>query len=172
MRRFLRQYRRLPGVVIEGQDTGHTLFPDATAKICLTAPDNVRVHRLIKRAIAAGTSTDINTVYRDMMALDSMRLTKATSSRPQADDVIAIDTDQHDQMTCFALGLRGAWPHLPETVKSKRRTAGALALTVGTMASNTFDFMAKYPFAEAAKEARIALEAELDALPIDLPIRD
>jgi len=76
--------------VVEGRDIGTVVFPDAPAKIFLTARPEVRSARRAGDAEAANLSAE--TIETKMRERDRQDSTRAVSPLAAADDAIIIDT--------------------------------------------------------------------------------
>lgn len=76
--------------VVEGRDIGTVVFPDAPAKIFLTARPEVRSARRAGDAEAANLSAE--TIETKMRERDRQDSTRAVSPLAPADDAIIIDT--------------------------------------------------------------------------------
>lgn len=91
-----RDFRQPPGLVADGRDMGTTVFPDAEAKIFLTASAEERAQRRYKQLKEKGISGNLAALLRDVRRditerdeRDSQRL--ASPLKP-ADDAVTIDT--------------------------------------------------------------------------------
>ena len=80
--------RERGGGVLEGRDIGSVVFPDAVAKIYLTASEEVRAAR---RAGEEG-ATDRDAVAADLARRDALDSQRTADPLRQADDAIEIDT--------------------------------------------------------------------------------
>ncbi len=79
------------GGVVEGRDIGTVVFPDAVAKIFLTASETERARR--RRAEAApGAPVSVEAVREDLGRRDRLDSTRTASPLVAADDAIRIDT--------------------------------------------------------------------------------
>lgn len=91
-----RDFRQNPGLVADGRDMGTTIFPDAKAKIFLTASAEERAQRRYKQLKDKGVSGNLAALLRDIRRdinerdeRDSQR--SASPLRP-AEDAVLIDT--------------------------------------------------------------------------------
>lgn len=75
------------GGVIEGRDIGTVVFPDAVAKLFLTASPRVRAERRVKEA-----GGDVDAVERSIRERDRIDSTRADSPLSESSDAIVIDT--------------------------------------------------------------------------------
>ena len=106
--------------VVEGRDIGTVVFPDASVKIYLDAPPDVRARRR-----AGETSTAVSEVAAQLGQRDRLDSTRATSPLTAAPDAVAIDTSvlTADQVIVRVLELcgdRGIEPSDLTTKGSKR----------------------------------------------------
>jgi cytidylate kinase len=81
------------GVVLDGRDIGTVVMPDADIKIYLTASTNVRAQRRMKDQQALGENPDYDKLVAAIAERDNRDSTRADSPLKQADDAIAIITD-------------------------------------------------------------------------------
>ena len=79
-------------IVMEGRDIGSIVFPEATVKIFLDAPPQVRAERRTREFAGAGRSVDEDATVRDMEERDRRDRTRAESPLMQAPDAIYIDS--------------------------------------------------------------------------------
>ena len=75
------------GGVIEGRDIGTVVFPDAVAKLFLTASPRVRAERRVKES-----GGDVDAVERSIRERDRIDSTRADSPLSESSDAIVIDT--------------------------------------------------------------------------------
>jgi cytidylate kinase len=76
------------GGVAEGRDIGTVVFPDADAKVFLTASEDERAHRRQRD----DRTPDVGAVAADLARRDALDSTRATSPLRPADDAVVIDT--------------------------------------------------------------------------------
>lgn len=79
--------------VAEGRDTGTVVFPNATAKIFLTASAEVRAARRVMDFASQKLVVSIDDVLKDIQARDDRDSTRAVSPLRPADDAFIINTD-------------------------------------------------------------------------------
>jgi cytidylate kinase len=65
-----RAFRRCPGLVADGRDMGSVVFPDAVAKIFLTASAETRAERRHKQLMEKGVDANIATLLEDIRERD------------------------------------------------------------------------------------------------------
>lgn len=75
------------GGVIEGRDIGTVVFPDAVAKLFLTASPRIRAERRVAQA-----GGDVDAVERSIMERDRIDSTRADSPLAESSDAVVIDT--------------------------------------------------------------------------------
>jgi cytidylate kinase len=80
------------GAVIEGRDTGTTVFPEAQLKIFLTATPEERAQRRHAEFIGRGKTITFEEVYSDLMARDIADIERTLSPLTKAKDAIVIDS--------------------------------------------------------------------------------
>lgn len=81
------------GVVLDGRDIGTVVMPDADIKIYLTASVDVRAQRRLKDLQALGESPDLEDLAKAIAERDHRDSNRADGPLKQADDAIAIITD-------------------------------------------------------------------------------
>lgn len=81
------------GVVLDGRDIGTIVMPDADIKIYLTASVDVRARRRMRDQQALGESPDYEKLVAAIAERDHRDSTRKDSPLKQADDAIAIITD-------------------------------------------------------------------------------
>lgn len=80
------------GVVLEGRDIGTVVFPNAKAKIFLTASNLVRAQRRFDELQAKGTETTLEEVLQKIEERDHADSTRAEAPLKKADDATEVDT--------------------------------------------------------------------------------
>lgn len=85
-------FRQLPGLVTDGRDMGTVVFPDATAKIFLTASVETRAERRWLQLQANGEQADLNLLKKDLAERDERDRTRATAPMVAASDAYILDT--------------------------------------------------------------------------------
>ena len=87
-----RDFRQNPGLVADGRDMGTTVFPDAGAKIFLTASAEERAQRRYKQLKEKGISGNLAALLRDINERDERDSQRSASPLKPAEDAIQIDT--------------------------------------------------------------------------------
>ncbi len=84
------------GVVLEGRDIGTVVFPDAEAKVFLTASAEIRARRRVLDLAARGISADYDTTLAEIQARDAQDQGRAVAPLRPAEDAIMVDTTMMD----------------------------------------------------------------------------
>ena len=91
-----RDFRQSPGLVADGRDMGTTIFPDAQAKIFLTASAEERAQRRYKqlkeKGIGGNLAALLRDIRRDIDERDERDSQRSASPLKPAEDAIIIDT--------------------------------------------------------------------------------
>jgi len=91
-----RAYRQAPGLVADGRDMGTVIFPDAPAKVFLTASAEARAERRYKQLIEKGNSASLPALVADMRACDARDTARAVAPLKPAPDALLLDTTHMD----------------------------------------------------------------------------
>lgn len=102
---FQRNFGREHGAVLDGRDIGTVIFPDATAKLFVTASPKARALRRYKELQARGETADLAQVTRSLLARDAMDASRAAAPLVPAADAIVLDTTDLDAHAVFTLAL-------------------------------------------------------------------
>ena len=89
-----RAYARAPGLVADGRDMGTVVFPQATAKVFLTASAAARAERRYKQLIEKGMSASLPALVADMQARDARDSGRAVAPLKPAPDALLLDTTE------------------------------------------------------------------------------
>ncbi|HET7569718.1 MAG TPA: (d)CMP kinase [Gammaproteobacteria bacterium] len=87
-----RRFREPPGLVADGRDMGTVIFPDAGAKIFLTASALERAERRHKQLNKKGLSVSLDSLLRDLEERDRRDAERPISPLTPAPDAHVIDT--------------------------------------------------------------------------------
>lgn len=87
-----RDYRRFPGLVADGRDMGSVVFPDAVAKLFLTASVEARAERRHKQLIQKGMPAKISALLEDLQERDARDSSRSVAPLRQSDDAECVDT--------------------------------------------------------------------------------
>jgi len=91
-----RAYRQAPGLVADGRDMGTVIFPEAVAKVFLTASAEARAERRYKQLIEKGNSASLPALVADMQARDARDAARAVAPLKPAPDALLLDTTHMD----------------------------------------------------------------------------
>lgn len=80
------------GLVADGRDMGTVIFPNACAKVFLTASANARADRRVAQLIAAGKTADYDKILADIIARDKRDESRAVAPSCPADDALVLDS--------------------------------------------------------------------------------
>ncbi len=87
---------RTNNVLMDGRDIGTAVLPDATLKIFLTAPAQVRAARRLAQLQEKGQSATLQEVLDDIMQRDWQDTHRAIAPLCQAEDAVLVDTGDLD----------------------------------------------------------------------------
>ncbi len=87
-----RAFAIAPGLIADGRDMGTTVFPNAQAKLFLTASAEARAERRYKQLRAKGESVDMAALVQDIRERDERDTTRAISPLKPAEDAVIIDS--------------------------------------------------------------------------------
>lgn len=102
---FQRSFATSGGAVLDGRDIGTVIFPDARAKLFVTASPEERARRRWQELRAKGADVDLATVEHDMRDRDARDSARSAAPLRPADDAISIDTTGLDAETAFQIAL-------------------------------------------------------------------
>ncbi len=102
---FQRNFGARNGAVLDGRDIGTVIFPDAIAKLFVTASLSERAHRRWLELNTRGVNADIGTVEEDMRQRDAKDAARAAAPLRAADDAYQLDTTDLDAESAFRLAL-------------------------------------------------------------------
>ena len=89
-----RDFGRTHGAVIDGRDIGTVIFPDAPAKLFVTASPEARARRRHAELAARGVIRDLADVEAEMRARDAQDAARATAPMKPAADAVVLDTTE------------------------------------------------------------------------------
>ncbi|MBU0751575.1 MAG: bifunctional 3-phosphoshikimate 1-carboxyvinyltransferase/cytidylate kinase [Gammaproteobacteria bacterium] len=91
-----RAYRRLPGLVADGRDMGSVVFPEAPAKVFLTASAEARAERRHKQLIGKGMPANMRPLLQDILQelreRDARDAARSVAPLKQGEDAELVDT--------------------------------------------------------------------------------
>jgi cytidylate kinase len=102
---FQRDFAARDGAVLDGRDIGTVIFPDAGAKLFVTASLGERARRRWLELRARGVNADIVTVEEDMHQRDVKDAARAAAPLKSASDAYQLDTSDMDAEAAFQSAL-------------------------------------------------------------------
>ena len=102
---FQRGFATKGGAVLDGRDIGTVIFPEALAKLFVTASPAERARRRWLELRAKGADADLATVERDMRDRDERDSARAAAPLRPAEDAVVIDTTDLDADAAFQAAL-------------------------------------------------------------------
>ncbi len=99
---FQRGFAHRRGAVLDGRDIGTVIFPDAAAKLFITASVAARAERRWKELRARGVPAELEIVLRDLRARDAADENRAAAPLRPAPDALVLDTTTLDADAAFA----------------------------------------------------------------------
>lgn len=105
-----RAFKDLPGLVADGRDMGTVVFPQAEAKIFLTASPEERGRRRYEQLLEKGFAANIEQLIADIVERDYRDTNRAVAPLVPADDALFVDStalsiaEVVDQILVFAHG--------------------------------------------------------------------
>lgn len=85
-------FAQAPGLVADGRDMASTIFPNAQAKIYLTASAQSRAERRVNQLQAMGVDVKINDILANIEARDKRDMERAVAPLKPAPDAYFIDS--------------------------------------------------------------------------------
>jgi cytidylate kinase len=102
---FQRRFGLACGAVLDGRDIGTVVFPDATAKLYVTASVAARGRRRWLELRERGVDADLATVTAEVRARDAADAARAAAPMKPAVDALLMDTTELDPDAAFAAAL-------------------------------------------------------------------
>jgi len=87
-----KSFQQAPGLVADGRDMGTVVFPQAKAKIFLTASAEERAQRRYKQLLEKGESVSLRALLKDIEARDERDSQRAISPLKPAKDALLLDS--------------------------------------------------------------------------------
>lgn len=87
-------FAQAPGVVADGRDMATSIFPNAQAKIYLTASAESRANRRVKQLQGMGLDAKINDILANIQARDKRDMERAVAPLKPAADAYIIDSSE------------------------------------------------------------------------------
>jgi len=106
-----RDFGRRHGAVMDGRDIGTVIFPEAPAKLFVTASPEARARRRHAELAARGVDRPLADVLAEMQARDAQDAARATAPMKLAEDAVVLDTTE--------LGIEDAYRMALKLVKSR-----------------------------------------------------
>jgi cytidylate kinase len=101
-----RDFGRTHGAVMDGRDIGTVIFPDAPAKLFVTASPEARAKRRWLELRGKGVERTLEDVEAEMRARDAQDAQRATAPMKPAEDAIILDTTALDAEHAFHMALK------------------------------------------------------------------
>ena len=109
------------GAVLDGRDIGTRIFPDAPAKLFVTASPGIRAERRWKELQARGVHAELATVRHEIETRDRQDATRPVAPLVQAVDAVVIDTTWLTPDQAFQAALAAVLPRLPPPLSAQPR---------------------------------------------------
>ncbi|MBY6062984.1 (d)CMP kinase [Pseudidiomarina sediminum] len=87
-----RAFRELPGLIADGRDMGTVVFPNAAAKVFLTASAEERAERRYKQLLEKGFTAKIDQLIAEIRERDERDANRAVAPMRAADDALYVDS--------------------------------------------------------------------------------
>lgn len=97
--------RTAPGAVLDGRDIGTVVFPEAAAKLFVTADVGERARRRTAEMAGRGLAADYDAILADLRRRDERDSTRASAPLKAAGDAAVLDTTALDADAAFAAAL-------------------------------------------------------------------
>jgi cytidylate kinase len=110
---FQRSFGRTRGAVLDGRDIGTIVFPDAAAKLFVTASVAARGRRRWLELQARGVAADLAEVTAQVAERDAQDRARAAAPLVAAPDALLLDTTELDADATFARALELLGGRLP-----------------------------------------------------------
>lgn len=91
-----RDFIKFPGLIADGRDMGTVVFPDAQAKVFLTASVEERAMRRYKQLKKKGIDANFSALYEEIVERDERDMKRAVSPLKPADDALLLDSSSID----------------------------------------------------------------------------
>jgi cytidylate kinase len=102
---FQREFASRDGAVLDGRDIGTVIFPDAPAKLFVTASLAERARRRWLELRTKGVDVGLETVEQDMLQRDQKDAERTAAPLRAANDAYLLDTTAMDADTAFNVAL-------------------------------------------------------------------
>ena len=91
-----RAFLQAPGLVADGRDMGTVVFPEAPAKVFLTASAEERGKRRYKQLKEKGFEPDLESIIEDIRQRDDRDQNRPVAPLRPADDAVVLDSSELD----------------------------------------------------------------------------
>lgn len=91
-----KDFAQSPGLVADGRDMGTVVFPDAPAKVYLTASAEARAARRVKQLQGIGVSAKIDAILADLQSRDKRDMERTIAPLKPAIDAFIVDSSDLD----------------------------------------------------------------------------
>lgn len=98
-----RAFAQAPGLVADGRDMATTVFPEAFAKIYLTASAESRAERRVKQLQAMGLDVKISDILSNIQARDKRDMERTVAPLKPSEDAYVIDSSDLNIENVFKL---------------------------------------------------------------------
>jgi cytidylate kinase len=102
---FQRCFGAVGGAVLDGRDIGTVVFPDAAAKLFVTASVAARAERRWRELRSRGTDADLAGVEAELRARDAQDMARDVAPLRQAADAMLLDTTALEPAAAAAAAL-------------------------------------------------------------------
>ncbi len=102
---FQRAFAATNGAVLDGRDIGTVIFPQAQAKLFVTASAEERGRRRWRELTARGVPADLATITAEIRTRDAADAARTAAPLRPADDAMTLDTSHLDADAAFARAL-------------------------------------------------------------------
>jgi cytidylate kinase len=102
---FQRDFARAHGAVLDGRDIGTIVFPDADAKLFVTASPEARGERRWRELRARGIAADLDEVIALIRTRDAQDAARTAAPLVRAPDALLLDTTDLDADATFTRAL-------------------------------------------------------------------
>lgn len=109
---FQRSFGGAQGAVLDGRDIGTVVFPDARAKLFVTASAEERARRRQAELVARGVAADYAQVLSEIRDRDAQDENRPVSPLRPAADAMLLDTTALDADGAFARAMQLLAPHI------------------------------------------------------------
>jgi cytidylate kinase len=104
------------GAILDGRDIGTVIFPEAAAKLFVTASPEVRAMRRWRQLVVRDPALRLEQILADIVARDARDSSRAVAPLRPATDAVLLDTTDLDIEQVFDAALR-----IVEAARDRRR---------------------------------------------------